>query len=263
MTEKIVASRSFLINRLVIDLTAGLRKTPIQTATELFIQCATTAAKKTLDSKARSFYELARLAGKQNWRIRNLGIGTVTCQESQKLVEAIRQLPQRYSRAGIRFLSLKPGEQIHEIGSLILTMAIFFSVAGGLDLEGGAPDLDIAVQGIGSHRNLFSHSIFLGIGLEFSARFALELLKNILPTLPKSKYGRWDRVTEIIEKNEERGVAAMWAGIGAHLFKDSALILGGLKPYSGLPFSMPVTIHQGLYAANGIACEAFAWNSNR
>ena len=52
----------------------------------------------------------------------------------------------------------------------------------------------------------------------------------------------------------------MWAGISAHLIKDSGILGHGFKPYNGLPIELSVTTHQSLFAANGAASAVFAYN---
>lgn len=51
----------------------------------------------------------------------------------------------------------------------VLALALgFIAGSGGVDGNGGVPDTDIAMFGIGDHRSLFTHSIIAGIVVESS-----------------------------------------------------------------------------------------------
>ena len=51
----------------------------------------------------------------------------------------------------------------------VLALALgFIAGSGGVDGNGGVPDTDIAMFGIGDHRSLFTHSIIAGIVVEGS-----------------------------------------------------------------------------------------------
>jgi len=51
----------------------------------------------------------------------------------------------------------------------------------------------------------------------------------------------------------------MWAGISAHLLKDSGILGHGVKPYNGLPIELSMDAHQNLFTANSIASGIFSY----
>jgi hypothetical protein len=78
--------------------------------------------------------------------------------------------------------------------------------------------------------------------------------------LPNGHHSFWEKSNNYINKHKGVAVGAMWAGIGAHLLKDSGIFGHGVKPYVGLPLEMSMEAHQGLFAANGAAASIFAFN---
>ncbi|MBU2901549.1 hypothetical protein [Maribacter dokdonensis] len=147
-------------------------------------------------------------------------------------------------------------ELVDKLTSGAMSILIFYMSAGGVDLEGGIPDLDLQV-GVGYHRHWMSHSIVSGLIFEFASRGIFNAYGEIHKNLPSKHHRFWDTSKKFIEKNKEIAIGSMWAGIGAHLIKDSALIAGGFKPYVGVPIEMPTGVHQGLFMANGLASTIF------
>lgn len=163
--------------------------------------------------------------------------------------------------AAFRALSLAEKKDI--VVSGFLWLGTFFLVGGGLDFEGGAPDLDIKVGGIGQHRNLISHTILLGLFLEFLLRLAVGLFRAGKEYLPQEKSLIWKQVKKIaifLEKNENVLVSGMWTGLAVHLLKDASLGAARTKPYTGIPFSMPTEAHQALFAGNSFFSFLFGKN---
>lgn len=163
--------------------------------------------------------------------------------------------------AAFRALSLAEKKDI--VVSGFLWLGTFFLVGGGLDFEGGAPDLDIKVGGIGQHRNLISHTILLGLFLEFLLRLAVGLFRAGKEYLPQEKSLIWKQVEKIaifLEKNENVLVSGMWTGLAVHLLKDASLGAARTKPYTDIPFSMPTEAHQALFAGNSFFSFLFGKN---
>ena len=71
----------------------------------------------------------------------------------------------------------------------------------------------------------------------------------------------WDFSNNYINKNKGIAIGAMWAGISAHLLKDSGLFGHGVKPYNGLPVELSMDAHENLFAANGTASAMFSFDS--
>jgi hypothetical protein len=144
----------------------------------------------------------------------------------------------------------------------IMGILIFFASAGGEDLEGGIPDSDLKL-GVGLHRHFLSHSIIMGFFVEMSMRSGIEILNKSYINLPKEHHKFWDITNGYINKHKGVAIGAMWAGIGAHLLKDSGIFGYGVKPYVGIPIELPIEAHQSLFAANGAASAVFAYKDAR
>ncbi len=167
-----------------------------------------------------------------------------------------QQLPQRTLEkfAGWleAFSTLPRQDKEDEIVSLFLSGLIFVFVSGGKDLEGGLPDKDM-VFGMGAHRHILSHTILLGLGLEFTLRLWLTFSSKAYQRLPQDHHPVWDRLRRILAKSESWLVAAGWLGIGAHLTKDGSLLAGSTKPLVGLPFRASMDLHQLIMHSNALA----------
>lgn len=157
------------------------------------------------------------------------------------------------------FLSKTKNEKIELISVGIMGILIFYASAGGEDFEGGVPDSDLNL-GIGFHRHLISHSIFMGFIIEFLMRAGFEILNKSHKNLPLEHHTFWDKSNIYINKHKGVAIGAMWAGISAHLLKDSGIFGYGVKPYNGIPIELSMETHQGLFAANGTASAMFAYS---
>ncbi len=171
---------------------------------------------------------------------------------------AIEGLPARTRSAWDRFRAMTRGRQADEIAQMLLTWMVFYGASGGSDLEGGLPDLDLALD-VGSHRSVFTHSVLLGLEIEVGLRFGLYMLDGLIDRMPDDRHPVWGRISDALSRYGERTLTGVWLGIGAHLVKDAGLLhLGATKPVVHLPVSMPMEAHQAFLAANGIACAAVA-----
>jgi len=157
------------------------------------------------------------------------------------------------------FLSKTKNEKIELISVGIMGILIFYASAGGEDFEGGVPDSDLNL-GIGFHRHIISHSIFMGFIIEFLMRAGIEILNKSHKNLPLEHHTFWDKSNNYINKHKGIAIGAMWAGISAHLLKDSGIFGYGVKPYNGIPIELSMETHQGLFAANGTASAMFAYS---
>ncbi|NLI00888.1 MAG: hypothetical protein GX446_15505 [Chthonomonadales bacterium] len=173
-------------------------------------------------------------------------------------VDAFTALPSRARKAFDQFRSMTRGRQVDEVIQMLLTWLVFYAAAGGSDLEGGLPDLDL-MTGIGNHRTVFTHSVLLGIETEFAMRFGLHSLDSLIQRMPADRHPVWDRVHTALSRYGERTITGVWLGIGAHLIKDAGLLhLGATKPVVGMPVPMPMEAHQVFLASNGVAAAAMA-----
>ena len=131
----------------------------------------------------------------------------------------------------------------------VLALALgYVAGSGGVDGNGGIPDTDIAIFGIGDHRSLFTHSIIAGIVVEASI-LALADLPGIvcdkLPTGQRSEF--WEQISTTKDQIATQLSAGASAGIAYHLAVDATLQPAA---YKDLPFSMPMEAHQMLFVLN-------------
>ena len=72
-----------------------------------------------------------------------------------------------------------------KVGPDLLVAALaFYCSGGGIDGDGGIPDKDIALFGIGGHRSIFTHSILAGAVVEASLFSLYDLLRRAYEYLP-------------------------------------------------------------------------------
>lgn len=219
--------------------------------------CAALAAKDTAISKVNTAKAVGKALSNTVKRYSQQGVVAAAQDDLNTLKLSIYNLPVQAQRTIQTFRALSPDAQREQASSLLLTMIVFWAAAGGSDLEGGLPDTDLLL-GPGLHRNAFSHTIFLGLGMEFAMRMGVAVLSEIHSHLPVRHARAWDNVHDFVEKNKTLAVSAVWAGIGLHFLKDANLFAHATKPYVGLPGTHPMGVHQALFAANGAACEAIA-----
>jgi len=136
--------------------------------------------------------------------------------------------------------------------TLFLGILGFFCGSGGIDANGGIPDLDIAVGGIGNHRSIFFHSVISAAILETIVFASVKAINIMHSKLPEEHDSFWDAV---ISKTDwaEAFVSGACTGIAYHLLIDGTL--QGNKAYVNLPFSMPLEGHNTIFVTNA-AMEA-------
>lgn len=128
----------------------------------------------------------------------------------------------------------------------MLVLAAGFQVGGGgLDGNGGIPDLDIPLMGIGEHRSPLTHSIIAGIAIESAARILVDVVATLRDKLPADRDPIFDGIIKIID-DASMGVSA---GISYHLLVDG---IAQPAPYHGVP-SMSIEAHQAVFVGNAAA----------
>lgn len=126
----------------------------------------------------------------------------------------------------------------------------FFVGSGGIDGNGGLPDTDIAMFGIGGHRSILTHSIIAGMVAECSILALADLAGIVCDKVPKE--GRspfWDILTSSKDQIAHSLSIGASSGIAYHLAVDATI---QPAPYKDLPISLPLWGHQSLFAANAI-----------
>ena len=131
----------------------------------------------------------------------------------------------------------------------VLALALgFIAGSGGVDGNGGIPDTDIAMFGIGDHRSLFTHSIIAGIVVETSILALADLAGIVCDKLPAGQRSEfWEQISTAKDQIATQLSAGASAGIAYHLAVDATLQPAA---YKDLPFSMPMEAHQMLFALN-------------
>lgn len=228
----------------------------------ILMSCTGRASTETAKSKYYQVRSICRLARSVAQRYKRNGIRKSARYDAQRVADYVVSIPDRTRRCVETFRNLSKEKQTDQVVNLLLTWIIFWASAGGNDMEGGLPDLDLALC-ISDHRNIVSHTVLLGLGTEIALRLAVELLSEVYHRLPEPHSRAWDTSYQFIQKHKNASICAIWAGIGLHFLKDASLFADATKPYTGLPVPLPMEAHQALFAANGIACEATAFAGNK
>jgi len=129
----------------------------------------------------------------------------------------------------------------------------FYAGSGGVDGDGGIPDLDL-LAGIDAHRSLLTHSILAGVLAEGLLLAITDLAGQINERLPLDHDPLWDKLAEAASPLTGSLTAGASAGIAYHLLWDATI---EPAPYHGLPFEMSMDAHQATMAANGAAEAAY------
>lgn len=153
---------------------------------------------------------------------------------------------------GKKFMALPPAQKKEVAASAAVVAATVLIVGGGIDFEGGVPDLDIRLLGIGRHRSILTHSVLTPFLLEFGIRFLSELqpLLEDPPHQPTLTGRLVAGAGGVVKQFKTELICGLWLGYAVHLFKDAALFSGDVKPYPDLPFSANSEAHQGIFSGN-------------
>jgi len=135
----------------------------------------------------------------------------------------------------------------------------FYAGSGGVDGDGGIPDLDL-LAGIDAHRSFLTHSILAGVAAEGVLLAIVDLASEVHAKLPFDHDPLWDRLAEVGAPVMASLATGASAGIAYHLLWDAGI---EPAPYKDLPFSMPMEAHQALMGANGLAEGAYAIGQNQ
>ena len=120
---------------------------------------------------------------------------------------------------------------------------------GGLDADGGIPDLDLLVS-IGNHRSIFTHSVLPMIIIEGVCISIIGLVNTVHNNLPPGHDQIWDDIKCSNKTVLESFFTGMSLGLAYHLGVDGTL--QGDGTYKDLPFSMPKFGHQLIAGLNSL-----------
>ncbi len=133
--------------------------------------------------------------------------------------------------------------------ALVVSTLAFLVASGGVDGDGGVPDLDL-LAGIDAHRSIFTHSIISGAAIETFLLSSASFVSIAHAFLPE----RHDPIWDSIAKHKDRYVLATSQGaslgVAYHLFVDSTVDIGA---YHDLPVSLPIEGHEAIAGANAAA----------
>jgi hypothetical protein len=125
----------------------------------------------------------------------------------------------------------------------------FGAGSGGLDGNGGIPDLDL-VAGVGAHRSLITHTVIAGIVAEGLLLAFADLAAEVHERLPAQHDPIWDGLARIGRPLTESLAIGTSVGLAYHLLVDALIQPAALH---GLPVEMPLEGHQTIMAASGLA----------
>ena len=227
------------------------------------------AGKATFKSKKEAFQNSAKLVGqliratgnKVNSiasRVKNDGWKAAAVGELSDASRATVDFGRKVAENLSKFKELPAEVKREQLAWGLAATLAALGTAGGFDMEGGVPDLDIRVFGIGGHRSVLFHSILAGFGTEFLIRFSFGLCRRLKHHLPLEHSPLWDQFFVLSEKMESGAVAGSWFGIAVHLFRDASLFSQSTKPYSDLPFHMTMGGHQAALAGNATLAGALS-----
>ena len=138
-----------------------------------------------------------------------------------------------------------------EAGPKLLVLVLSsVAASGGVDGNGGVPDLDLPLMGIGAHRSPFTHSIIIGTALETALLMLMRVVLCTHKNLPADHDPLWNEFSRrSVEILQAAGKGAS-IGIAYHLMVDAVAQPGA---YHGIPFDMPIEAHQTIMGLNSVA----------
>lgn len=154
---------------------------------------------------------------------------------------------------------MNPQQKADTLIDFVIIIFMTFIVSGGVDLEGGLPDTDLVFD-VGMHRNIFTHTILIGLTVEFTVRFLVALITESEKRgyTPKSKF--LQAVLKFAKKHYNAAISGMWLGLFLHFLKDANLLSNRTKPYAGIN-GLSMGQHKFIFASNAFASALFSQQS--
>lgn len=159
----------------------------------------------------------------------------------------------------VQFLRSLPSASTRELtehGVALLGAIAGFVVIGGRG-DGGMIDKDLAVFGIGGHRSIYFHSVFIGLAGEVVIRAGFDLIERMVKYLPQPHLAVWKRWLRLGRIWRDAMVTGTWVGVATHLTIDSHI--DGWTPYKDLPISLSNGGHHLIMDMNAATGGWFAW----
>lgn len=126
----------------------------------------------------------------------------------------------------------------------------FMVGSGGLDGDGGIPDLDL-LGGIGAHRSLFTHTLVAGIVTETLIHSLVDLAARVHAYLPADHDPLWAHLDQRDSPVVETLLRGVSLGLAYHFSVDATADAGGA--YSVGKGIVPAMADDAIQAANALA----------
>jgi hypothetical protein len=169
--------------------------------------------------------------------------------QAKRRIDALRMSLQNLPHLA-RAAQQHPSEVLPELVGAILGFA---AGSGGLDADGGIPDLDL-LFGIGAHRSPLTHTMVIGVGAECVALSLSRLIRLVHAKLPSDRDPIWDQLHSAAQRTVSGTRVGTSLGLGFHLLADGTL---QVAPLHGLGVALPMEAHQAIITLSG-AAEAAA-----
>lgn len=161
-------------------------------------------------------------------------------------------------RGFIDTVKTNPDERIP---SLIVGVLGFYTGSGGLDGDGGIPDLDLAL-GIENHRSLLTHSVIAGSLIEATVLSAVVLAVSLHEHLPDNHDPMWENLNLSQSKLIESLLIGTSAGLAYHFGIDATVDGGGdYANINGYPHEFEQTIMGANALSEGLNSGNFSLKS--
>ncbi len=136
-----------------------------------------------------------------------------------------------------------------EAPALVVGIIAFLAASGGLDGDGGIPDLDL-LGGIGAHRSLLTHTIVAGIVVETLARSTADLVSRIHSHMPEPHDPLWGMLAMRDSSVIEALCKGVSIGLSYHFAVDATVDSGGA--YAALRGNVGPALDDLIQAGNAV-----------
>ena len=161
-------------------------------------------------------------------------------------IEGVSKSSYTFLKSIIKTIRTDPKEKIP---ALIAGVLGFEMASGGLDGDGGMPDLDLAL-GIAEHRSLLTHSILMGSVVEAAVLTTVILGMQLKTNMPQNHDPVWDKLDLDNSELIQALLIGTSTGMAYHMGIDTTVDGGGT--YAAIE-GMPLEVHQIIMGLNAFA----------
>jgi hypothetical protein len=148
-------------------------------------------------------------------------------------------------------------EPRREAPVLVAGLLGFMVGSGGLDGDGGIPDLDL-LGGIGAHRSLLTHTFIAGVITETLILSLVDLVGRVHDYLPADRDSLWVHLDQRDSRVVEALVRGVSTGLAYHFAVDATVDSGGayaagkgiLSPGADDALQAAMALAEGLHASS-------------